>query len=241
VSSSSSSSSSFYPEPVARIGEVMSTFNRPWFVCGGWAVDTWLGRQTREHGDIDITVFHDDQRALFEQLAGWHMIADDIEPDTSPDRPPWDGHVLDPEHRWTWPKTPAHIHARPAGVANLAALRAWTNPPYSTAADDFNLEVMINEREGSDWLVNPEPRIARPIELCVRESPAGIPTAVPEVLMFFKATAYWGEYEGKYPRAADEADVRALLPQVGEDERSWLREAISRLVPDHPWLPLLSG
>jgi hypothetical protein len=216
----------------------MSGFRPAWFLCGGWAVDAWLGRQTREHGDVDITVFHDDQRAIFDQLAGWHMIADDIEPDTSPDRPPWDGQVLDPEHRWTWPKTPAHIHARPAGEANLAALTAWTNPPYSKATDDFNLEVMINERAGSDWLVNPEPRIARPIELCVRESPAGLPTAVPEVLMFFKATAYWGG--GKYPRAADEADFLALLPHLAEEGRQWLRNAISRLVPEHPWLPQLS-
>jgi len=237
----SSSPSSFSPEPVAHIGEVMSTFQGTWALCGGWAVDVWLGRQTREHADIDITVFHDDQRAIFEQLAGCHMIADDIEPDASPDRPPWDGHVLDAEHRWTWPQTPAHIHARPPGEANLTALRAWTNPPYDKATDDLNLEVMINERAGPDWLLNPEPRIARPIDLCFRESPAGLPTVVPEVLMFFKATAYWGQYQGTYPRAADEADVRALLLQVGEDQRRWLGEAISLLVPDHPWLPWLCG
>jgi hypothetical protein len=219
----------------------MAGFSRPWFLCGGWAVDAWLGRKTREHGDVDITVFHEDQRAIYEQLAGWHIIADDVEPDTVPvpGRPPWDGHILDPDHRWTWPKTPAHLHARPPGETALAALHAWTNPPYKQPADDFNLEVMFNERSGSEWLINPEPRIARPFDVCVRDSPARIPTAAPEVLMFFKATAYWGQYDGKYPRDADKADVRALLPLLGGPEREWLRGAVSLLIPGHPWLEFL--
>jgi hypothetical protein len=46
----------------------MSSFPAPWALCGGWAIDAWLGRQTREHGDVDVSVFLQDQRALFEHL-----------------------------------------------------------------------------------------------------------------------------------------------------------------------------
>lgn len=219
---------------------MMASFPRPWFLCGGWAADAWLGRKTRDHGDIDIAVFHEDQRAIFEHLAGWHIVADDVEPDVPLDRRPWDGHVLDPEHRWTWPKTPAHLHVRPPGKANLAALEAWTNPPYIAPADDRNVEVMFIERSGADWLINPGPRIARPLHRCVRESAAGIPTATPEVLIFFKATAYWGQYGDRYPRAADKADARALLPLLGPGERDWLRDAIAMLIHSHPWLEALA-
>jgi len=50
-------------QPYAWIAGLMSNFTPPWFICGGWAVDAWLGRRTREHGDFDITVFHHDQTA----------------------------------------------------------------------------------------------------------------------------------------------------------------------------------
>jgi hypothetical protein len=55
-----------------EVAELMAAFDRPWVLCGGWAVDAWIGRQTREHVDVDLAVFHDDQLALRDYLAdGW--------------------------------------------------------------------------------------------------------------------------------------------------------------------------
>jgi hypothetical protein len=206
----------------------MSTFERPWFLCGGWAVDSWLGRQTRDHGDLDIVVFHEDQRTLHKHLAGWNVVAD-APNDTTPaaERPPWDGQPMDPDHRWRWPETPPHIHARPN-----AEQAAEPGAPRE-------LEVMIIERSGPDWLLYVQPRLARPVSLCVRPSIGGIAAVVPEVLMLYKATAYWGD--PKYPRSHDESDFFALAAMLGEAERAWLAEATSQFVPNHPWLPRLTA
>jgi hypothetical protein len=82
----------------------MSTFSRDWCLCGGWAVDAWLGRQTREHLDLDITVYHDDAFALIDHFAGWQVIAHD---ETYPDSDEqWDGRAL---------FLPAHVHIRREG------------------------------------------------------------------------------------------------------------------------------
>ena len=59
----------------------MGTFESTWALCGGWAVDAWLGRESREHHDIDVALFHEDQFALYEHLAGWRLIGHD---DTCP-------------------------------------------------------------------------------------------------------------------------------------------------------------
>ena len=40
-----------------------------WAVSGGWAVDLHLGRQTREHHDIEVAVFYDEQDVLLPLLA----------------------------------------------------------------------------------------------------------------------------------------------------------------------------
>ncbi len=53
------------PEPVARVADLMATYRGAWSICGGWAVDAWLGRQTRDHADVDIAVYQDDHHALF--------------------------------------------------------------------------------------------------------------------------------------------------------------------------------
>jgi len=198
------------PGPLARAAGVMSTFRPRWSLCGGWAVDAWLGRQTREHADIDIAAFQDDQHAIFDHLAGWRLIAHDpnVAGDTS-ER--WDGRRLD---------LPAHIHAR--------------------SQDRFHLEVLLNERSSRDWIFSREPRIALPLQRCARQSAWGLPTVVPEVLLFYKATVYFGVEELKDRRPQDEPAFLALLPRLTEKQLYWLREAISLVHPGHPWLTQLS-
>ena len=51
--------------------ELMRGYERPWWVGGGWALDLFLGSSTRDHADLDLVVFRDDQLALREHLAGW--------------------------------------------------------------------------------------------------------------------------------------------------------------------------
>jgi hypothetical protein len=205
----------------------MATFHPAWFVCGGWAVDSWLGKQTRDHGDFDITVFHDDQRALFDHLRGWHMVAHKaFEPDPSTE--PWDGRELE---------ATAHIHARPAGDENRKALERWVTAPKTSVRDGLDLEILLNERRDGEWVLNADPLLTIPLRAAARQSAVGLPTAVPAVLMFYKATAYAG-VEG-YPRAHDEADFRALLALLSPDEVAWLSSNIRRLQPEHPWVNLL--
>lgn len=127
------------PEALAYVRGLLRGLDAPWFLCGGWAIDAWLGGQTRYHSDVDITVFHHDQRAVFEHLPGWALVAHDPHvPDDTTQQ--WDGRVLDP---------PAHIH-----VPTLAS-------PLSTSAalthSAFEFEVMLVERTGRERIHHPGP------------------------------------------------------------------------------------
>ncbi len=51
--------------------EVLRCFRRPWFVAGGWAIDLFLGRETRTHKDVDIAIFREDQFELRRHLPDW--------------------------------------------------------------------------------------------------------------------------------------------------------------------------
>ena len=198
------------PAPVARIAQLMSTFPAEWALCGGWAVDSWLGAETRVHHDLDIAVFHDDQRAIFDHLAGWNLVADVA--DDSID--PWDGRHID---------LPAHLHAR--------------------HDDGFDLEVIIIERSGRDWVLCHDPRLTLPLDQCVQLSAWGLATAAPEMLLFYKANLpnTWSNSQPKARRPHDELDFLALLPTLTEEQRHWLTSSISLMDSTHPWLSQLSA
>jgi len=40
----------------ADITQLLAEVTVPWYVAGGWSIDLFLGRQTREHGDLEIAV-----------------------------------------------------------------------------------------------------------------------------------------------------------------------------------------
>lgn len=60
-------------EACFRMQSIMSDFKRPWYIAGGWAIDLYLGKITREHEDIEIVVFREDQTFLKEYLEEWDM------------------------------------------------------------------------------------------------------------------------------------------------------------------------
>jgi hypothetical protein len=43
---------------------LMEDFNKPWAIAGGWAIDLFIGSITREHDDIEIVIFREDQYSI---------------------------------------------------------------------------------------------------------------------------------------------------------------------------------
>jgi hypothetical protein len=192
----------------------MSGYEAPWALCGGWAVDLWLGGELRQHGDLDITVFEHDHGAMFarfDHLAGWSLVADTA----TVQQEPWDGGALD---------MPAHVHAR--------------------HEDGFNLELIFNRREADQWLLHADPKLTVPLSRAIHRFAGGLPIAAPEVLLLYKSRICRGCPGCSAPtrlRRRDEADFQALAPRLGKAQRLWLREAMTLIEPDHPWLPELGA
>lgn len=146
------------PELLARVADLMTDYPTSWALCGGWAVDAWLGRETREHCDVDLSVFHDEQSTVYTYLTradGWLLNGHDAV-DTDGDQP-WDGRQI---------QFPGHVHAH---------------------ADGFNLDVQLDRRDGDHWLFSRKADMRMPITQCVQLSPWGVPALVPPALLFYKA------------------------------------------------------
>jgi len=57
------------------VAQLMADFTHPWYFCGGWAIDLFLGKPMRAHKDVDIAVFRPDQLAIQDYLTvrGWEL------------------------------------------------------------------------------------------------------------------------------------------------------------------------
>jgi hypothetical protein len=219
------------PEAVGYVRDLLHGFDRPWFLCGGWAVDAWLGRQTRDHWDVDIAVFHHDQHAIFEHFRGWALVAHapDVADDTTE---PWNGRQLD---------LPAHVHV-PRLTSPLATSSSTSSSATHTA---FEFEFLLVERSGHDWILNRDPYITVPLQSCTRQSSWQLPAETAEVVLFYKAGGDLTRAEvaarDEVVRPQDEQDFDALLPILTGAQRSWLRESLGRVRPHHPWLTHLGS
>lgn len=60
-------------EQCQKIYELMRDFDKTWFIAGGWAIDLFIGKETREHHDIEIAIFRDDQLRLKNYLNEWEF------------------------------------------------------------------------------------------------------------------------------------------------------------------------
>jgi hypothetical protein len=193
------------PSEISRVAEVMEDFAPPWALCGGWAVDAWLGKTTRSHEDVDVSIWDEHQQDVFSHLGGWRLV----------------GHVTDEDHDEEWDGRPlagpGHIHA--------------------TSQDDFRLEVLLADHARHDWILRKDPFVAYPLLESVRVSDWGVPTVVPEILLFYKATAYFADEPMAERTGRDERDFRALVPTLSNDGLSWLEQAVAEVMPGHPWLP----
>ncbi|OGS49156.1 MAG: hypothetical protein A3K68_03155 [Euryarchaeota archaeon RBG_16_68_13] len=108
----------------------------------------------------------------------------------------------------------------------------WIAPPdheiHARSPDaSLELEVLLNEREGDAWRFQRLPEVTRPLVLAGMRTADGVPFLAPEIVLLYKA---------KDPRERDIHDFRVARGALDEDRRQWLRDALARVHPGHPWI-----
>ncbi len=132
-------------------------FDAPWWVAGGWAIDLFVGRQTRTHGDIDLAILGSDQERLRQHLAGWdiHVAHDGV-------LTPWEAgdQLTAPRHQFWVRRAPDE---------------AWA------------LEILLEDHGSGDWLFRREPSLRLPLHRFGRVTADGIPYVAPEIALLYKS------------------------------------------------------
>ena len=142
-----------------KIAALLANFERPWFFAGGWALDLFLGRVTREHADIEIGLFRSDQLAIQTYLSGWQF-----------------SKVINKQSRiepWL-----------PSEILELPNHEVYAENPTH---DPPKLEILLNEATKTDWLFRKNLAITRPLSLTILASANGLSILSPEIVLLYKA------------------------------------------------------
>ncbi len=146
-----------------EVATFFATMSVPWWIAGGWAIDLFLGRQTRAHEDIDVLILRRDQQAVRTLLGTWDVQA-----------------ALQPPRDETWPFRPWHHDE----VLDETIQDIWCRPD---AAQPWTLQFMIAETQGDQWLFRRLPTIRRSVMTIGDTTPEGIPYLAPEIQLLHKA------------------------------------------------------
>jgi hypothetical protein len=142
-------------EQVVRLFEGWPT---RWWICGGVALELYVGRSWRAHEDSDVSILRGDATALRGVLAGW-----DIQIAASGVLTPWDGSAV----------------ATGSSQNNMWCRKAKGQP--------WCLDVTISDGDRERWIYRREPTLRVPWADAVLLTDQEIPYLAPELQLLFKS------------------------------------------------------
>jgi hypothetical protein len=146
-----------------EVSVFFAPLSAPWWIAGGWAIDLFLGRQTREHEDIDVQVLRRDQHAIRALLDTWDVQA-----------------ALPPPRDEAWPFRSWYL----GETLEMSIHDIWCRP---TATQPWTLQLMIADTQGDRWLFRRTPTINRALDTLGGSTADGIPYLAPEIQLLYKA------------------------------------------------------
>ncbi|GAC1432851.1 MAG: hypothetical protein NVSMB65_06580 [Chloroflexota bacterium] len=148
-------------EQVATVAAAMEGYDGLWFISGGWAIDLFGGRVTRDHSDLEVGIVRHDQASLQAHLAAWEL---------SKAVRQGDGGCWVPWQKGEYLDLPVH---------QIRAQRVAGAP--------FECEFFLNDVQDGMWQWRRGPELRRPVSEISMRGAAGIPILAPEIQLLYKA------------------------------------------------------
>ena len=144
---------------VQKVGSLLSDLPCSWFVCGGWALDLFLGRVTRPHKDVDVAVARADQLVVRDYLLGRGWALERAE----------DGELI------PWPD---------GERLELPSHAVWCR---NSGRDPDFFEVLLNEIDGGGFRFRRDQSVTLARGRMSFRTPSGLPVLAPEIVLLYKS------------------------------------------------------
>ena len=145
------------PISLPQLVQLLKDLEAPWWIAGGYAIELFVGKSFRNHGDIDLLIKREDQLVFQKYLSEWELFYA-----VSHELIPWESGML----------------------LKNAIYDIWCRP---TSDAPWKLQIMITDVEDEQWIYKRNSRIKMALEQITRYTNSGIPYLSPEVQLLYKA------------------------------------------------------
>jgi hypothetical protein len=145
------------PFEPADIAGLLGGYTIPWWIAGGWAIDLFVGRTTREHDDLDIEIPRDGLIELATLLDGWEM------------------RLAHGGNLYPW---------RPGEPIPDEINGLWCRPGPGSP---WRFQILLARIHGDTWRFRRDPRITRSVDDLGFRTSNGWPVITPEIQLLYKA------------------------------------------------------
>ena len=200
----------------------------PYYICGGFALELFLGKKMRPHSDLDISVFEENRQDVVELLLadGWsvyHRAKYQTQIFTGDDPLVQDVRVI-----WAI-KLGSPLIVKPLeGEENLYDFEILKSQT------EFNfIEIVIDTKDEHNFLLGKQlggdKFISRALDKAIL-SKDGIPYMAPEVVLFLKSHPVYLTHE--FHKEKTPGDFAAIIPALPDESRQWLVKALEVAYPE---------
>jgi len=179
----------------------MSKFGFTWFIAGGWAIDLFLGRETRLHEDIEIGIYRNSQMKLykyFEKQNKYYI----------------NNKSLIGKHIKTeW---------------NKEYLRLPIHEIY-VEYKDLEIEILLNERDEENWVYRRNEKIKLNEKLAIKLTRDEIPYLSPEIVLLFKTKEMRDKDIEDFNNAVPEMDISQVKWLIESIDDIEIKEKVRKL------------
>ena len=215
---------------IIESNELFKNCGFPYYICGGFALELFLGKTIRTHGDLDISIFEENRKDAVELLlaTGWDVyqrgqfqkqIFDSDDP-----------LVLECRNIWAIKPGSPVVVAPIEGEENLYDYKIVEG--QQTA---FNfIEMVIDIKKGDHFGFRGHKVLSRAMDKAILYKD-GIPYMAPELVLFLKSHKSYLTHE--FHKEKTPVDFKAMIPALPDENREWLINAIELAYPKgNVWL-----
>lgn len=214
-----------------HLHKVRNLFHRApfqWSICGGEAIDLFLGMTTRDHKDVDLAVFWEDRNHIIDFMlkSGWRVFE-------------FCGNgVVHELFHSAQPLLRRNLFCFTSDNTNCQLVSTDQDDTYRftfvhTVESNFSyVEFLFNQRDENSFVYHGKHLITRPIEQAIRQVD-NVPILCPEIVLLYKSN-----YEDATHGESDHSrDFYASLPFLSKEQKIWLKTALEiEHSKNHPWV-----
>ena len=213
---------------VAEANAILKGQGFSYAVCGGFALDLFLGYETRIHGDIDILAFWEDRETIitymqskgyivYEMLGGGKV-----------------HHITDISVQEKLRKN-IFCCTEDCELVRLYDTEEpdvyWLDFQHTGLTQLNYVEFLFNEKTEEEFVYARDERVRRGMANAILETD-GVPYLAPELCLLFKSADI--EREGY------QQDFELTIGKLSTEQRTWFENAMGLLYPDgHKWREIL--